>query len=149
MSENALKIFENYKSYPYPRGFCIIINIVNYDTDNDNLRRDGSEESVNLISGIFKYYEFDVRIFTDLNDNKVINTIEKFIGDDECKDHNAFILYIFSHGIKDGILCSNNELIHFYQIIELFKDQNCGNLKDKLKFIFFDCCRVGKKQIIF
>ena len=145
MSENALKIGEYYKSYSYPRGFCIIINIVNYEIDNDDLRRDGSEESVNLISGIFKYYEFDVRIFTDLNDDKVLNTIEKFISDDECKDHDAFILYIFSHGVEDSILCSNNKLIHFSQIIELFKNQNCENLKDKLKFIFFDCCRKGKK----
>ena len=68
---------------------------------------------------------------------------------EKCKRFVGFVLYIHSNGIQDTILCENSyekdendeniltKVIHFYQIIELFKDENCENLRDKPKLIFF------------
>ena len=71
----------------------------------------------------------------------------------KCKSFDAFIVYIHSHGIKNTILCKNSyerneqnesvfrRVIHFDKIIELFKDENCENLKNKPKLIFLNFCR--------
>ena len=62
---------------------------------------------------------------------------------EECKEHDAFVLYIYTHGIQDTILCSNNRTLHFHEIIHLFRDENCQYLRNEPKLIFFDYRREG------
>ena len=124
------------------KGFCLIINIINFD-GNEELRRNGSEENVKLIREAFEYHGFEVNDYCDLNNDEMTNLIDKQVNQERCKSFDAFVLYIHSHGIADSILCSNNKAIKFYEIIELFQDDICENLLEKPKLIFFDCCRTG------
>ena len=108
-----------------------------------------------LVKEAFEYDWFEVNNYCDLNDYEIIKLIDKQVNHEKCKRFNAFVLYIHTHGIADHILCKNSyeknendeitKVIHFHQIIELFKDQNCENLKNKPKLIFLDFCRKGKK----
>ena len=82
-----------------------------------------------------------------MNDNEILWLIDEQVNREECKSYDAFTLYIHTHGIDDTILCKNNNRIHFYQIVEIFKDENCEALKNKPKIIIFDCCRNGNKKI--
>ena len=128
--------------YKITNGSCLIINIINFD-GNKELKRKGSEDNVKLIKEAFEYHQFKVNDHCDLNDEQIIKLITEQVENENCKSFDAFVLYIHSHGISDSILCSNNKVIRFYQIIELFQDEICGNLLDKPKLIFFDCCRTG------
>ena len=153
--ENPINQIE--QIYKITKGFCLIINIINFD-GNEELRRNGSEENVKLIKKAFKYQRFQVDHYCDLNDYQMINLINEKVNHEKCKSIDAFVLYIHTHGIADHILCKNSyeknendeitKVIHFHQIIELFKDQNCENLKNKPKIIFFDCCRSGQSNYI-
>ena len=128
--------------YKITKGLCLIINIINFD-GNEEFKREGSEENVKLIKEAFEYHGFEVMVETDLNDNEIINLIDEQVNREKCKLFDAFVLYIYSHGIADSILCSNNKTIKFYEIIEIFQDEICENLSNKPKIIFFDCCRTG------
>ena len=140
--------------YQIKKGFCLIINIINFD-GNENAKRKDSQQNVKLIERAFKYHGFEVVIKTDLNDDEMINLIDEQVNDEKCKLFDAFVLYIHTHGIADHILCKNSyeqdeknktkvtKVIHFHEIIKMFKDENCENLLNKPKIIFFDCCRTG------
>ena len=155
--ENEINKIE--QIYKITKGFCLIINIINFD-GNEELKREGSEENVKLIKEAFKYHQFEVNDYCDLNDYQIINLIDEQVNHEKCKSFDAFVLYIHTHGIQDTILCKNSyekdennkniltKQIHFHQIIELFKGKNCEYLKHKPKIIFFDCCRNGKSNYI-
>ena len=147
------------KIYKITRGFCMIINIINFD-EREDLKRNDSEENVKLVKEGFEHVGFEVNDYCDLNDYEIINLIDEKVNDEKTKPFDAFVLYIHSHAILDRILCKNsyerNQLnqvvltrkIHFYQIIKLFKDENCEYLIDKPKIIIFDCNRTGKCKIL-
>ena len=152
--ENEINEIE--KIYKITKGFCLIINIINFDR-NEELRRNGSEQNVELIKEAFEYHGFHVNDYCDLNDDEMINLINEQVNHEKCKSFDAFVLYIHSHGLQDTILCKNSfdknendenvvnkKVIHFNQIIGLFSDQKCEYLKNKPKIIFFDCCRGGE-----
>ena len=146
------------KIYQIKKGFCLIINIINFDERKD-LKRNGSEKSVRLIKEAFKYHGFKVKNYDDLNDYEILNLIDKQVNKIECKSYDAFVLYIHTHGFGDSILCKNSyvkdeanevlltNIIHFHQIIEIFKNENCENLLHRPKLIFFDCERNSKLSI--
>ena len=128
--------------YKIIKGFCLIINIIDFD-DRENLKRDGSEENVKLVREAFEYHGFEVESHRNLNNKQIIKLINEKVNNENSKSYDAFVLYIHTHGIADSILCSNNELIKFYEIIGLFQDEICENFINKPKLIFFDCCRNG------
>lgn len=152
------QINEIEKIYKIKNGFCLIINIINFD-EREDLRRDGSEESVKLVKEAFESYGFNVNHYNDLNDNEILELIDEQVTKEECELYDAFILYIHTHGIADTILCKNSfernkngqsvltKCIHFHQIINIFKDDNCEALKNKPKIVIFDCCRDGNEEI--
>ena len=145
----------NENIYKIQKGFCLIINIINFD-GNEDAKRNGSEKNVELIKEAFEYHGFQVNDYCDLNNNQVLDLIDEQVNNKKCKSFDAFVLYINTHGIHDTILCKNSyeknekdeivitKTIHFHEIIELFKDENCEYLLDKPKLIIFDCCRNGK-----
>ena len=70
------------------------------------------------------------------------------------------LLYIHTHGKKERILCKNSyerneqnenvltKVVHFDQIIQQFKDENCKNLINKPKLVFFDCFKSGESKYV-
>ena len=142
------------EKYKIKKGFCLIINIINFDGRED-IKRNGSEENVKLIEEAFKCHRFEVVIKTDLNNDEMIEVINEQVTNTKCESLDAFVLYIHTHRIADHILCKNSygkdeenknivtNVIHFNKIIKLFSDKNCEKLLKKPKIIFFDCCRTG------
>ena len=129
-----------YKMTADPLGFCVIINIVNID-DDENLQRNNSIEYVNLIRKTFEQLNFKVKIFTDLKDKKIKLKLNEILNSEECNLHDCFVLYIHSHGKEQGFITANNKIIKFDEIYELFSNAKCEKFVGKPKLLFFDCCR--------
>ena len=70
--------------YKIKNGFCIIINIINFD-EREDLKRNGSEESVKLIKFTFEQTGFNVIDYVDLTDVLVLNKIDEQVNKDQCK----------------------------------------------------------------
>ena len=129
-----------YKMTSDPLGFCIIINIINFEEDSQQERND-SIENVNLIRKTFENLNFKVKIFTDLNDGQIKSKLNEIINTEECNSHDCFVLYIHSHGKEQGFITANNKIIEFHKIYNLFADSKCKKFIGKPKLLFFDCCR--------
>ena len=142
----ATNLFEDvYKMTSNPLGYCVIINIINFDEDEDEEReRIDSVKSVLLIQETFQKLNFKVKIFTDLSDVQMKQKLTDLISRDECDLHDCFVLYIHSHGQQNGFFMANNKVIQFHQVIQLFSNSKCKKLIGKPKLIFFDCCRGGQ-----
>ena len=135
MASNSVENVYNTSSDPLD--FCVIVNIVNID-GNEQLKRNDSIESVNLIRKAFEYLNFEVRIFTHLKDRKVKSKLNEILNNEECNLHDSFVLYIHSHGKEEGFVAANNKIIQFHEIYDLFSNENCKKLIGKPKLIFFD-----------
>ena len=161
MDESGMQnqIIESEKIYKIKGGFCLIINIINFD-EREDLKRNGSEDNVKLIKKAF--HRFEVEDYYDLEDDQVIRLIDEKVDNEKSKSYDTFI---YTHEIQDTILCKNSyekdekdekddekdekdekvliKIVYFHEIVKLFKDENCEYLKDKPKLIIFDCCRKG------
>jgi len=144
MASNSTE--EVYKMTSNPLGYCVIINIVNFEEEkeNENLERNDSIESVHLIRKAFEYLNFKVKMFQDLNDIEIKSKLNELLNKEECNFHDCFTLYIHSHGKENGFLPSNNnnnKIVEYHEIYELFSNSNCQKFIRKPKLLFFDCCR--------
>lgn len=146
MDLNQISDDDIYKMSSDPLGFCIIINIINFH-GNDAQGRTNSIKSVYLMNNSFRKLKFDVRIHHDLDDNQLKEMLKGYLNKEECNKHDSFVLYIHSHGMKDGFFTANNNLMEFEEIIKIFANSTCKNFINKPKLIFFDCCRTGKTNL--
>ena len=144
----AEKISEDvYKMTSIPLGYCVIINIINFDEDEDERKeRTDSVKSVSLIEETFRKLNFKVKIFTDLSDDEMKQKLTDLMSRKECESHDCFVLYIHSHGEQNGFYMANNQVIEFDQVIEFFSNAKCKKFIDKPKILFFDCCRGGQSD---
>lgn len=141
-------IFDDiYKMTSIPRGFCVIINMVNFN-GNDEQGRSDSVKSVSLINQRFEELKFKVIIYQDSSDVQIKNLLKELINKEECNLHNCFVLYIHSHGKENGFITANNKIVQFDEITKMFSNKNCKNFINKPKIILFDCCRTGKNVLI-
>ena len=131
---------EVYKMTSNPCGYCVIINIINFDED-DQMERSDSIKSVNLIRETFNNLNFKVKMFHDLNDIQIISKLNDLMNSEECDSHECFVLYIHSHGKEDGFITADGKVFNFHDILNLLTNAKCKKLIRKPKLVFFDCCR--------
>ena len=129
-----------FKMSSNPCGYCVIINIINFDED-DQMERSDSIKSVNLIRETFNNLNFKVKMFQDLNESQIMLTLNDLMNKEECDSHECFLLYIHSHGKENGFITANNKVFNFHDILMLFTNTNCKKFIGKPKLVFFDCCR--------
>lgn len=132
-----------YKMTSVPRGFCVIINTINFEGDEKKTRND-SIKGVDLICKAFEKLQFTVKIWIDLSDVDIKKKIKELYDRKECEGHDCFVLYVSSHGDNESFSTSNNKHITFDEIIRMFTDKKCKKFAKKPKIIFFDCCRGSK-----
>ena len=134
-----------YKMTSNPLGYCVIVNIINFDGAEERERSD-SVKSVLLIEETFQKLNFIVKIFHDLSDVQMREKLTDLMSRDECDQHDCFVFYIHSHGQQNGFLMANNQVVKFHEVIQLFSDAKCKKFIGKPKLIFFDCCREGQSN---
>ncbi|XP_054161212.1 caspase-7-like, partial [Oppia nitens] len=129
-----------YQMVSKPRGFCIIINNVDFD-DNKYPRRVGSDHECQRLSAIFTKLYFEVRIKQNQRHRELLATMRLVAKDNDLSRHDCLVVIILSHGNSGQMIAADNQPIQFETVLQIFNNQNCIQLIKKPKMFFFNCCR--------
>ena len=116
---------------------------LNIKLEKEPKERVWSKKDVENLTTILKYLEFNV--ITCPNYTKA--QIENVLQEQKKIDHttsDCFLLVVMSHGNQDYIVTSDNQEIHFKNIMEPIK--SCKSLFHKPKFFLFQACRGDNKM---
>lgn len=127
----------------YPRGICLIVNNVHFQTGSSLPGGDADEK---LLRDLFQELNFDVVVKRDLTGDEIRNTAEQFAAKDH-SNYDAFVFYILSHGGENDVIYGVDwRTISVSELVRLFTAANCPTLQDKPKLFFIEACRGGRPQ---
>nr|XP_054492043.1 caspase-10-like isoform X2 [Agelaius phoeniceus] len=133
---------KSYKMDGPHRGFCLIINNVNFN----NSQRKGSCKDAEQLERVFTWLGLDVRTYTDLMSGEIINLMETWQRVPDHKDRNCFICCILSHG-KSGAIYGTDEIsVPIRVLTSHFTAKQCPQLAAKPKLFFIQACQGDKIQ---
>ncbi len=122
----------------YPRGICLIVNNVNFQTSH---RLPGGVIDEKLVDDLFRAFHFDVVVKRDLTRDEIRATAEEFAAKDHGQ-YSAFVFYILSHGGSNDVIYGVDERsISVAELVRLFVAANCPSLQGKPKLFFIEACR--------
>ncbi|XP_053201286.1 caspase-7-like isoform X2 [Panonychus citri] len=122
-----------------PRGFCIIINNVDFEVFD---QRASAEEDGAFLASIFKQLGYQLNYFKNLSAGDIEAVFQKYSKMDSLKDHDALVCIIMSHGLKcDLIVGSDGLYVRLETLLSYFNNFNCPLLMNKPKLFFIQACR--------
>jgi hypothetical protein len=145
-----------YQMTKKPRGKCLIINNLIKFIDGTNIIDETAAENLwresERFKNVFEQLYFEVELINNINTtdmkNKLINTSQ----DKTLSENDAFIFIIITHGEKENILgydacqgLNGTDFMRIKDIVDLFSENKCPNLRAKPKLFFFICCRISMK----
>jgi hypothetical protein len=148
-----------YQMTKKPRGKCLIVNnLIKFIDGTDNI----DETAVGSLwreSERFKYvFEqlyFEVELIFNINTRDMKNKLIGTSQDPTLSKSDAFIFMIITHGEKENILgydacqgSDGNDFMRVKDVVDLFSEDKCPNLRAKPKLFFFTCCRISIKRNI-
>ncbi|NXB83799.1 CASPA protein, partial [Vidua chalybeata] len=137
-----LQTMKSYKMDGPHRGFCLIINNVNFSSS----QRKGSCKDAEQLERVFTWLGLDVRTYTDLTSGEIINLMETWQHMQDHKDRNCFICCILSHG-KSGAICGTDDRpVSIRVLTSHFTAKQCPQLAAKPKLFFIQACQGDKIQ---
>ncbi|NXD80117.1 CASPA protein, partial [Halcyon senegalensis] len=137
-----LQKITSYKMDGLHRGFCLIINNVNFDKPLQE--RKGSCKDAEELERVFTWLGLDVRTYKDQTSQQIINLMEMWQQSQDHKDRDCFICCILSHGESGAIYGKNGELVSIRMIMSYFTAKQCPQLAEKPKLFFIQACQ-GKE----
>ncbi|NXA90853.1 CASPA protein, partial [Melanocharis versteri] len=136
---------QNMKSYKMDgphRGFCLIINNVNFNRS----QRKGSCKDAEQLERVFTWLGLDVRTYTDLTSGDIINLMQTWQHVQDHKDRNCFICCILSHGASGAIYGTDDKLVSIRMLVSHFTAKQCPQLAAKPKLFFIQACQGNNIQ---
>ncbi|XP_058696320.1 caspase-10-like [Poecile atricapillus] len=135
--ENGSKTMASYKMDGPHRGFCLIINNVNFISS----QRKGSCKDAEQLERVFTWLGLDVRTYTDLTSVDIKNLMETWQHVQDHKDRNCFICCILSHGKSGAIYGTDEKLVSIRMLTSHFTAKQCPQLAAKPKLFFIQACQ--------
>ncbi|KAM7097010.1 caspase-10-like isoform 2-T3 [Ciconia maguari] len=132
----------SYKMDGPHRGFCLVINNVNFDRCLQE--RKGSCKDAGELERVFTWLGLDVRTYTDLTSLEIKDLMRTWQQLQDHKDRDCFICCILSHGESGAIYGKDEELVSIRMIMSHFTAKQCPQLADKPKLFFIQACQ-GKE----
>ncbi|NXR78005.1 CASPA protein, partial [Pycnonotus jocosus] len=132
-----LQTISSYKMDGPHRGFCLIINNVNFNRS----QRKGSCKDVEQLESVFTWLGLDVRTYTDLTSGGIINLMQTWQRVQDHKDRNCFICCILSHGESGAIYGTDGKLVPIRTLTTHFTAKECPQLAAKPKLFFIQACQ--------
>ncbi|NXC01262.1 CASPA protein, partial [Orthonyx spaldingii] len=127
----------SYKMDGPHRGFCLIINNVNFRS----CQRKGSCKDAEQLERVFMWLGLDVRTYTNLTSGDIINLMQTWQHVQDHKERNCFICCILSHG-ESGAICGTDEKpVSIRMLMSHFTAQQCPQLAAKPKLFFIQACQ--------
>ncbi|XP_026709024.1 caspase-10-like isoform X1 [Athene cunicularia] len=140
--ENESKKMTSYKMDGPHRGFCLVINNVNFDRSLQE--RKGSCKDAGELERVFTWLGLDVRTYRDLTSHQIIELMKTWQRLQDHKDRDCFICCILSHGESGAIYGKDEELVSIRRIMSHFTAKQCPQLAEKPKLFFIQACQ-GKE----
>ncbi|XP_050756408.1 caspase-10 [Gymnogyps californianus] len=140
--ENESKKMTSYKMDGPHRGFCLVINNVNFDRSLQE--RKGSCKDAGELERVFTWLGLDVRTYTDLTSWEIKDLMRTWQRLPDHKDRDCFICCILSHGESGAIYGKDEELVSIRMIMSHFTAKQCPQLAEKPKLFFIQACQ-GKE----
>ncbi|XP_041378466.1 caspase-2-like isoform X3 [Gigantopelta aegis] len=138
---------QTYKHQSKPRGLALVINNEKFELPKKNgsnlADRHGTNIDQSTVSQLLEQLGYTVCIRKDLTAEKMLSTVNEF----SQLDHSlldSFILFILSHGEKQGICGVDGKLVQKEEIIGAFNGKDCPKLSGKPKLFFFQACQGHK-----
>ncbi|NXR33640.1 CASPA protein, partial [Zosterops hypoxanthus] len=137
-----LQTVSSYKMDGPHRGFCLIINNVNFNSS----QRKGSWKDAEQLERVFTWLGLDVRTYTDLTSGAIINLMQTWQHVQDHKDRNCFICCILSHGESGAIYGTDDKLVSIRVLTTHFTAKQCPQLAAKPKLFFIQACQGNNIQ---
>ncbi|NXO34506.1 CASPA protein, partial [Locustella ochotensis] len=137
-----LQTISSYKMDGPHRGFCLIINNVNFNSS----QRKGSCKDAEQLKRVFTWLGLDVRTYTDLTSGAIINLMQTWQSVQDHKDRNCFICCILSHGKSGAIYGTDDKLVSIRVLTTHFTAKQCPQLAAKPKLFFIQACQGNNIQ---
>ncbi|NXW82962.1 CASPA protein, partial [Alopecoenas beccarii] len=134
-----LQKMASYKMDGPHRGFCLIINNVNFGTSLQE--RKGSCKDAEELERVFTWLGLDVRIYQDQTSWQIKELLQTWQDLPDHKDRDCFICCILSHGESGAIYGKDEELISIRTIMSHFTAKQCPQLAEKPKLFFIQACQ--------
>lgn len=131
---------EDYKMTSKPRGFCLIVNNINFE-DGIFPTRTGSDQDANRFDNIFKDLGFETIMRRDLSADKMRAQFKELAA--ACRpEHDALFVFILSHGSEHGIYGTDGLEVYLdSEVITCFDNRNCPAMLGKPKVFVIQACR--------
>uniref|UniRef100_A0A674GW17 Caspase 10 n=1 Tax=Taeniopygia guttata TaxID=59729 RepID=A0A674GW17_TAEGU len=140
--QNRTERLKSYKMDGPHRGFCLIINNVNFSSS----QRMGSCKDAEQLERVFTWLGLDVMTSTDLTSGEIINLMKTWQHKQDHEDRNCFICCILSHG-KSGAICGTDDRpVSIRTLMSHFTAKQCPQLAAKPKLFFIQACQGNKIQ---
>ncbi|NXF95290.1 CASPA protein, partial [Eubucco bourcierii] len=137
-----LQRMATYKMDGPHRGFCLVINNVNFD--GSLLERKGSCKDAEELKQVFTWLGLDVRTYTNQTSEQILNLMQTWQHLSDHKDRDCFICCILSHGESGAVYGKDEELVSIRTIMSYFTAKQCPQLAEKPKLFFIQACQ-GKE----
>ncbi|NXK58216.1 CASPA protein, partial [Sylvietta virens] len=124
------------------RGFCLIINNVNFNSS----QRKGSCKDVEQLERVFTWLGLDVMTYTDLASGDIIKLMQTWQHVQDHKDRNCFICCVLSHGKSGAIYGTDDKLVSIRVLTSHFTANQCPQLAAKPKLFFIQACQGNNIQ---
>lgn len=135
--ENESKTVESYKMDGPQRGFCLIINNVNFNGS----QRKGSCKDAEQLERVFTWLGLDVRTYPNLSSEGIIDLMQTWQHVQDHKDRSCFICCVLSHGESGAIYGTDGNLVSIRLLTSHFTAQHCPQLAAKPKLFFIQACQ--------
>ncbi|NXX41506.1 CASPA protein, partial [Tricholaema leucomelas] len=137
-----LQRMTTYKMDGPHRGFCLVINNVNFDGSLQE--RKGSCKDAEELKQVFTWLGLDVRTYKDQTSQQILNLMQTWQHLPDHKDRDCFICCILSHGESGAVYGKDEELVSIRTIMSYFTAKRCPQLAEKPKLFFIQACQ-GKE----
>ncbi|XP_054236982.1 caspase-10 [Indicator indicator] len=137
--ENESKKMTTYKMDGPHRGFCLVINNVNFDRSLQE--RKGSCKDAEELKRVFTWLGLDVRTYKDQTSQQIMNLMQTWQHFPDHKDRDCFICCILSHGESGAVYGKDEELVSIRTIMSHFTAKQCPQLAEKPKLFFIQACQ--------
>ncbi|RWS30547.1 cell death protein 3-like protein [Leptotrombidium deliense] len=145
--EDTLKRDNVYPLKSSPRGYCLIIANINFRLAS---QLPGNGHDANRIRDVFQSFGFIVRKYENCTAKEMRAIFEKYSKDPELEKHDAFVVFISTHGNylngKELFLGSDDDYMFREDILSYFNNRKCPKLIGKPKIFLIDACRGGEED---
>jgi len=101
------------------------------------------QKDVENLEKLFESLNIKTEVKCDLGIVELKKAAQEFCEDDELADASMSIFVLMAHGDDDSVIyTANGRTIRTEEIIDLFDDESCPNLKGKPKWFVFQVIKI-------